>query len=90
MCETSDPQFDVCSAEPRRSCASSLVGEREEPTVHGFGRIGSQAGALDQLYGIVIGRMHHVVIDCPDPCGAGSLLLELLGLPITYRSDDWS
>jgi catechol 2,3-dioxygenase-like lactoylglutathione lyase family enzyme len=37
----------------------------------------------------VIGRMHHVVIDCPDPMGLAAFYAELLGLPVTYRSDDW-
>jgi catechol 2,3-dioxygenase-like lactoylglutathione lyase family enzyme len=37
----------------------------------------------------MIGRLHHVVIDCPDPAGLASFYSELLGLPITYRSVDW-
>jgi hypothetical protein len=37
----------------------------------------------------VIGRMHHVVIDCPDPAALAAFYSELLGLPITYGSDDW-
>jgi catechol 2,3-dioxygenase-like lactoylglutathione lyase family enzyme len=37
----------------------------------------------------VIGRMHHVVIDCPDPAALAAFYSELLGLAITYRSDDW-
>ena len=37
----------------------------------------------------VIGRMHHVVIDCSDPAALAAFYSELLGLPITYRSDDW-
>lgn len=37
----------------------------------------------------VIGRRHHVVIDCPDPNVLAAFYSELLGLPITYRSDDW-
>ena len=36
-----------------------------------------------------IGRMHHVVIDCPDPLALEGFYSELLGLPITYTSDDW-
>lgn len=38
---------------------------------------------------VVIGRRHHVVIDCPDPAALADFYAELLGLPITYRSDDW-
>ena len=37
----------------------------------------------------MIGRMHHVIIDCPDPGGLAAFYSELLGLPITYRSDDF-
>ena len=37
----------------------------------------------------MIGRMHHVVIDCPDPAALAEFYSELLGLPVTYRSDDW-
>jgi len=36
-----------------------------------------------------IGRMHHVVIDCPDPRALARFYSELFGLPITYTSDDW-
>jgi catechol 2,3-dioxygenase-like lactoylglutathione lyase family enzyme len=37
----------------------------------------------------MIGRLHHVVIDCPDPAALADFYSELIGLPITYRSDDW-
>ena len=37
----------------------------------------------------MIGRRHHVVIDCPDPAGLALFYSELLGLPVTYESDDW-
>jgi len=37
----------------------------------------------------MIGRRHHVVIDCPDPASLASFYSELLGLPVTYVSDDW-
>ena len=37
----------------------------------------------------MIGRLHHVVIDCPDPATLASFYSELLGLPVTYRADDW-
>ena len=37
----------------------------------------------------MIGRRHHVVIDCPDPRALAEFYSELLGLPITYESDDW-
>jgi catechol 2,3-dioxygenase-like lactoylglutathione lyase family enzyme len=37
----------------------------------------------------MIGRRHHVVIDTPDPKALAEFYSELLGLPITYTSDDW-
>jgi catechol 2,3-dioxygenase-like lactoylglutathione lyase family enzyme len=37
----------------------------------------------------MIGRLHHVVIDCPDPKGLAAFYSELLGLPVTYESGDW-
>jgi catechol 2,3-dioxygenase-like lactoylglutathione lyase family enzyme len=37
----------------------------------------------------MIGRLHHVVIDCPDPAALARFYSELLGLPVTYESDDW-
>jgi catechol 2,3-dioxygenase-like lactoylglutathione lyase family enzyme len=37
----------------------------------------------------VIGRAHHVVLDCPDPAALAAFYAELLGLHVTYRSVDW-
>jgi catechol 2,3-dioxygenase-like lactoylglutathione lyase family enzyme len=37
----------------------------------------------------MIGRLHHLVIDCPDPLALATFYAELLGQPITYRSDDF-
>jgi catechol 2,3-dioxygenase-like lactoylglutathione lyase family enzyme len=37
----------------------------------------------------VIGRMHHVVLDCLDPDALAAFYSALLGLPVTYRDDDW-
>jgi len=37
----------------------------------------------------MIGRLHHVIIDCPDPAALADFYSELLGLPVTYRSDDF-
>jgi len=39
--------------------------------------------------GTMIGRLHHVVIDCPDPAALAQFYAELLGLHVTYRSADW-
>jgi catechol 2,3-dioxygenase-like lactoylglutathione lyase family enzyme len=37
----------------------------------------------------MIGRRHHVVIDCPDPIVLADFYSELLGLTVTYQSHDW-
>jgi hypothetical protein len=37
----------------------------------------------------MIGRMHHVVLDCPDPGGLAVFYSALLGLPVTYDDGDW-
>jgi catechol 2,3-dioxygenase-like lactoylglutathione lyase family enzyme len=37
----------------------------------------------------MIGRLHHVVLDCPDPAALARFYSELLGLPITYSSGDF-
>jgi catechol 2,3-dioxygenase-like lactoylglutathione lyase family enzyme len=35
------------------------------------------------------GRLHHVILDCPDPRGLAAFYSALLGQPITYDSDDF-
>jgi catechol 2,3-dioxygenase-like lactoylglutathione lyase family enzyme len=37
----------------------------------------------------MIGRLHHVAVDCREPLALARFYSELLGLPITYQSDDW-
>ncbi len=37
----------------------------------------------------MIGRLHHIVIDCPDPRALARFYSAVLGSPITYDSDDW-
>jgi len=37
----------------------------------------------------MLGRLHHVVLDCPDPAALAAFYSWLLGQPITYQSDDW-
>ena len=37
----------------------------------------------------MIGRCHHVVIDCPDPASLADFYSELIGLPVTHRSADF-
>ena len=41
------------------------------------------------MIGNMIGRMHHVVIDCPDPTALAEFYAELVGLPITWHEPDW-
>ncbi|MGI8879346.1 MAG: VOC family protein [Jatrophihabitans sp.] len=38
---------------------------------------------------LVIGRLHHLVLDCPEPRSLARFYSQLLGEPITYDSDDW-
>lgn len=37
----------------------------------------------------MIGRAHHVAYDCVDPLGLATFYSALLGLPITFVSEDW-
>jgi catechol 2,3-dioxygenase-like lactoylglutathione lyase family enzyme len=37
----------------------------------------------------MVGRLHHFVLDCPDPRSLADFYSRLLGDPITYTSDDW-
>ena len=37
----------------------------------------------------MLGRLHHVVVDCPAPLAEARFWSELLGQPITYESDDF-
>ncbi len=37
----------------------------------------------------MIGRLHHVVIDCPRPAELAEFYSELLGLSVSYGSPDW-
>jgi catechol 2,3-dioxygenase-like lactoylglutathione lyase family enzyme len=37
----------------------------------------------------MLGRLHHVVLDCPDPAALARFYSALLGLPVTYTSKDW-
>jgi catechol 2,3-dioxygenase-like lactoylglutathione lyase family enzyme len=35
------------------------------------------------------GRLHHIIVDCPDPAVLARFYAVLLGQPITYESDDF-
>jgi catechol 2,3-dioxygenase-like lactoylglutathione lyase family enzyme len=37
-----------------------------------------------------IGRLHHVILDCPDPAALAEFYSRLLGNPITYRDEDFA
>ncbi len=37
----------------------------------------------------MIGRLHHVIVDCPDPSALAAFYSELTGMPIRYESDDF-
>ncbi len=37
----------------------------------------------------MIGRLHHLVLDCPDPDVLARFYSELLGWPITWQQPDW-
>jgi catechol 2,3-dioxygenase-like lactoylglutathione lyase family enzyme len=38
----------------------------------------------------VIGRLHHVIVDCPDPAALAAFWSALLGLPVTWQEDDFA
>jgi Glyoxalase-like domain len=37
----------------------------------------------------MIGRVHHVVLDGPDPLALATFYSQLLSQPITYQDEDW-
>jgi catechol 2,3-dioxygenase-like lactoylglutathione lyase family enzyme len=38
----------------------------------------------------MIGRLHHVVIDCAAPAALAAFYSELTGLPVTWQEDDFT
>jgi catechol 2,3-dioxygenase-like lactoylglutathione lyase family enzyme len=38
---------------------------------------------------MALGRLHHVIMDCPDPAALATFYSRLLGQPITYRDADF-
>jgi catechol 2,3-dioxygenase-like lactoylglutathione lyase family enzyme len=36
-----------------------------------------------------IGRLHHIIVDCPEPRELATFYSELLGKPITYADEDF-
>lgn len=45
--------------------------------------------APDPMLCTMIGRLHTVAIDCPDPNALAAFYSELLGLPVTKSEGDW-
>ncbi len=39
--------------------------------------------------GVMLGRVHHIVIDTADPAGLAHFYSQLLDLPVTYSSEHW-
>ena len=39
---------------------------------------------------MAIGRLHHVIVDCPEPLALATFYSALLGLPVTYHDDDFA
>ena len=39
---------------------------------------------------MAIGRLHHVILDCPDPLALARFYSRLLGQPITYQDADFA
>src|SRR3954469_1931703 len=60
-----------------------------------YGSLGGRSGPgeLDtphrQERPMPIGRLHHVIVDCPDPYALAVFWSGLLGDPITYADDDF-
>jgi len=38
----------------------------------------------------MIGRLHHTILDCPDPLELATFYSEMLGLPITWQEPDFA
>jgi catechol 2,3-dioxygenase-like lactoylglutathione lyase family enzyme len=64
--------------------ASSICGTSPDSTVL-FGQQRSSAESIGRMRG----RLHHVILDCPDPRRLAQFYSALLDHPITYASDDY-
>jgi catechol 2,3-dioxygenase-like lactoylglutathione lyase family enzyme len=62
-----------------RAATSRAAGDPGQPARHPY-RDRSRS---------VIGRLHHVIVDCPDPGALGAFYSELLGLPVTWQQADF-
>jgi catechol 2,3-dioxygenase-like lactoylglutathione lyase family enzyme len=43
-----------------------------------------------ETIGSMHGRLHHVVLDCPDPRALAQFYARMLNQPVTYASDDFA
>ena len=37
-----------------------------------------------------VGRLHHLIVDCPDPASSARFWSDLLGLPVTHDDGDFA
>jgi catechol 2,3-dioxygenase-like lactoylglutathione lyase family enzyme len=42
-----------------------------------------------EVFAVPVGRLHHVVVDCPDPMAEARFWSAVLGNPITYADEDF-
>jgi hypothetical protein len=54
----------------------------------GGARQAARTGAAGTMASM-IGRLRHLILDCPGPLALATFYSELLGQPITYHSDDF-
>src|ERR1700735_703469 len=91
------PASSCPAAQPRPSCCAPLstcapAPPPWRPRCGAPGRPDRQQLSSAPRSGMIssmIGRMHHVVLDCPDPAALAAFYSALLGLPVSYRDDDW-
>ncbi|MET7470730.1 VOC family protein [Micromonospora sp. NPDC005222] len=46
--------------------------------------------ARNQVTAVPVGRLHHLIVDCPDPMAEARFWSAVLGDPITYADDDFT
>ena len=42
-----------------------------------------------EVFAMPVGRLHHLIVDCPDPMATARFWSAVLGDPITYASEDF-
>lgn len=38
----------------------------------------------------MLGRLHHIAVDCPDPAALAAFYAELTGMPVVWDDPDWT